>query len=87
MPICSVAPFATAVVVLPGSDVRTSDPSLIVSFDSLRLTFLAVVVVDVEAEADNGQYVGDATWEERTYKELVRLREEMFWARIGAIVH
>ncbi|EIW55088.1 uncharacterized protein TRAVEDRAFT_30970 [Trametes versicolor FP-101664 SS1] len=36
---------------------------------------------------DEGQYVGDATWEERTYKELVRLREEMFWARVGAVVH
>ncbi|KAI8976590.1 hypothetical protein BD414DRAFT_158608 [Trametes punicea] len=34
---------------------------------------------------DQGRYVGDATWEERTYKELVRLREEMFWARIGAV--
>ena len=32
------------------------------------------------------QFVGDATWEERTYKELIRLREEMFWARIGATV-
>ncbi|KAF8155776.1 hypothetical protein B0H34DRAFT_798897 [Crassisporium funariophilum] len=28
-------------------------------------------------------YVGDATWEERTWKELVRLREDMFWARVG----
>ncbi|RPD61345.1 hypothetical protein L227DRAFT_524503 [Lentinus tigrinus ALCF2SS1-6] len=49
--------------------------------------------VEPEAEAkdeerlDDGQYVGDATWEERTYKELIRLREEMFWARIGAAVH
>ncbi|KAI0676389.1 hypothetical protein C8Q78DRAFT_960715 [Trametes maxima] len=41
---------------------------------------------DAEKE-DQGQYVGDATWEERTYKKLVRLREEMFWARIGAVVH
>lgn len=46
----------------------------------------------VEAETekekeDEGLYVGDATWEERTYKELVRLREEMFWARVGAVVH
>lgn len=42
---------------------------------------------EAEKEEDNGQYVGDATWEERTYKELVRLREDMFWARIGAVVH
>ncbi len=53
----------------------------------------AVVAVPVAEEAkdersqDNGQYVGDSTWEERTYKELVRLREEMFWARVGAAVH
>ena len=39
-----------------------------------------------ETDNANGLYVGDATWEERTYKELVRLREEMFWARIGAVV-
>ncbi|OJT08143.1 hypothetical protein TRAPUB_966 [Trametes pubescens] len=47
-------------------------------------------LVEAEAEKekeDEGQYVGDATWEERTYKELVRLREEMFWARVGAVVH
>ena len=35
---------------------------------------------------EDGQYVGDTTWEERTYKELIRLREEMFWARVGAVV-
>ncbi|KAI1794421.1 hypothetical protein LXA43DRAFT_1080850 [Ganoderma leucocontextum] len=39
-----------------------------------------------ESDNYNGLYVSDATWEERTYKELVRLREEMYWARIGAVV-
>ena len=37
------------------------------------------------AEEEAGLYVGDSTWEERTWKELVKLREEMFWARIGGI--
>ncbi|PCH35356.1 hypothetical protein WOLCODRAFT_139866 [Wolfiporia cocos MD-104 SS10] len=37
-----------------------------------------------ESSADRF-YVGDGTWEERTWKELVRLREEMFWARIGGV--
>jgi hypothetical protein len=32
----------------------------------------------------HGPFIGEATWEERTWKELVRLREDMFWARIGA---
>lgn len=38
-----------------------------------------------EEEMGLGVYVGDATWEERTWKELVRLRENMFWARIGGV--
>lgn len=29
--------------------------------------------------------VGDSSWEERTWKELVKLREDMFWARIGGL--
>ncbi|KAH9899259.1 hypothetical protein C8Q73DRAFT_753419 [Cubamyces lactineus] len=51
----------------------------------------AAVAADEEKEKeekeDQGRCVGEATWEERTYKELVRLREEMFWARVGAVVH
>ena len=40
----------------------------------------------VETEdIDIGQYVGDDSWEEKTWKELVRLREDMFWARLGGI--
>jgi hypothetical protein len=33
---------------------------------------------------DGVPYVSDGTWEERTWKELVRLREDMFWARVGS---
>ncbi|KAI0754433.1 hypothetical protein C8Q80DRAFT_1226504 [Daedaleopsis nitida] len=47
----------------------------------------SVETAEAAEEQDSGQYVGDATWEERTYKELMRLREEMFWARIGAVAH
>ena len=32
---------------------------------------------------DGTPYVGDGTWEERTWKELTRLREDAFWARVG----
>ncbi|CUA73989.1 Cell surface glycoprotein 1 [Rhizoctonia solani] len=32
----------------------------------------------------DGQFVGDHSWEERAYKEIVKLREDMFWARIGS---
>lgn len=37
------------------------------------------------AGVDGEVYVGEATWEERTWKELVKLREDMFWARIGGV--
>ncbi|KAJ7185834.1 proline-rich protein [Mycena filopes] len=40
---------------------------------------------DTKDEDDHEAYVGDVTWEERTWKELVRLREDMFWARIGGL--
>ncbi|KAH9956264.1 hypothetical protein BC827DRAFT_1271040 [Russula dissimulans] len=34
---------------------------------------------------DGTPWVGDGTWEERTWKELGRLREDMFWARLGSV--
>ncbi|KAF8574405.1 hypothetical protein K439DRAFT_855389 [Ramaria rubella] len=30
-------------------------------------------------------FIGDTTWEERTWKALVRLREDMFYARLGSV--
>lgn len=38
-----------------------------------------------EEQVPQEVYIGDATWEERTWKELVKLREDMFWARIGGL--
>ena len=37
-----------------------------------------------EYAPDGTPYVGDAPWEERTWKELTRLREDMCWARLGS---
>jgi hypothetical protein len=34
---------------------------------------------------DEEGYAGDATWEGRTWKEIVRLKEDMFWARVGGV--
>ncbi|KAF8509594.1 hypothetical protein BU17DRAFT_70377 [Hysterangium stoloniferum] len=34
---------------------------------------------------DNGTCISERTWEERTWKTLVKLREDMFWARIGGV--
>ena len=40
---------------------------------------------DEVKDEEAGAFVGETTWEERTWKEIVRLREEMFWARIGGL--
>jgi hypothetical protein len=37
-----------------------------------------------EVLPDDGQWVGNARWEDRAWNELVRIREEMFWARVGS---
>ncbi|EIW78614.1 hypothetical protein CONPUDRAFT_167588 [Coniophora puteana RWD-64-598 SS2] len=46
------------------------------------------VKTEVEAEKEvppDSGFTTDATWEERTWREVVRLREEMFWARVGGV--
>jgi Rab guanine nucleotide exchange factor SEC2 len=48
-------------------------------------TVKSLEVKDLKPNENDEAFIGDATWEERTWKELVRLREEMFWARIGAL--
>lgn len=40
---------------------------------------------DNEADtSDKLSYIGDSTWEERAWREIIRLKEDMFWARVGA---
>ncbi|KAJ7599382.1 proline-rich protein [Mycena floridula] len=38
-----------------------------------------------EETDDKEVYVGDTTWEERTWKDLVRLKEDLFWSRVGGL--
>lgn len=47
--------------------------------DGVAVNGIAINVVNDQ------DLVGDSSWEERTWKELVRLREDMFWARIGGL--
>ncbi|KAJ8518832.1 hypothetical protein ONZ45_g4158 [Pleurotus djamor] len=41
--------------------------------------------LDSDEGHDKAGFVGDSSWEERAWREIVRLREDMFWARIGAL--
>lgn len=40
---------------------------------------------DGDGFINNPNLVGNKTWEEKTWKEVVRLREEMFYARMGIV--
>ena len=41
---------------------------------------------EVEKEKEKEEnIISDSSWEERTWKEIVRLKEDMFWARVGGI--
>lgn len=51
----------------------------------ITTTSTAQPEVQPKNEEDSEVYVGDATWEERAWKELARLREDMFWARVGGV--
>ncbi|KAF7971083.1 hypothetical protein HWV62_22064 [Athelia sp. TMB] len=37
---------------------------------------------DVGEMASEG-FIGETTWEDKTWRELVKLKEDMFWARVG----
>jgi hypothetical protein len=37
------------------------------------------------AKVDQTEYVGTSTWEDKTWRELVRIRKDMFHARLGAV--
>ncbi|KAG6897277.1 hypothetical protein C0992_002817 [Termitomyces sp. T32_za158] len=67
------------------------DNKLIVSSLDVQATGKEHVGKEVDTNKESsdddssGNYVGDTTWEERTWKELIRLKEAMFWARIGGL--
>ncbi|KAG8743603.1 hypothetical protein FRC10_011666 [Ceratobasidium sp. 414] len=84
------APVPTAVTSATADNLAQSEPTTALAPPSDKPT-------DTEKESmpdisnsgeknagDDGYFVGEQTWEERAYKEIVKLREDMFWARIGS---
>ena len=76
----------------PEKDVRaegeeTHDKATKLQIETKSLDGVMKPVEDEETKPDEDKevYVGDATWEERTWKEIIRLKEEMFWARLGGL--
>ncbi|KAG5723978.1 hypothetical protein E4T56_gene11269 [Termitomyces sp. T112] len=62
---------------VPLSDAQTTDKE-----DTRKDVDNNTKIPDDDPES-SGNYVGNVTWEERTWKEIIRLKEAMFWARIG----
>lgn len=66
-----------------------AEPKVVINGTSVSVT--SPVIGNGAAEelgkpdAMNGPFVSDGSWEERTWKEIVRLKEDMFWARIGGV--
>ncbi|TFY58639.1 hypothetical protein EVJ58_g6289 [Rhodofomes roseus] len=78
--------------VAPPSPLAPSTNGVVDGVEGQSLKDLEMVDVsappDPETDSDldaSTVYVGDASWEERTWKELTRLREDMFWARVGGV--
>lgn len=62
-----------------------SDSSLPPASEGDRRTSMDTTSTKQSSATEGEGFASDATWEERTWKELARLKEEMFWARTGGI--
>ena len=62
-----------------------STPIATIHGDVVKLDDSEKPASKIEQGVDGETYVGDVTWEERTWKELVKLKEDMFWARVGGV--
>ncbi|KAF9528613.1 hypothetical protein CPB83DRAFT_853949 [Crepidotus variabilis] len=61
---------------------ESSRPSQEITTEPQSITSRTSLADDEEV---NPNYTYDITWEERTWREVVRLREDMFWARVGGV--
>ena len=62
-----------------------SSPTAIIHGDVIKSNDSKKSTSTIEQDSDDEIYVGEATWEERTWKELVKFKEDMFWARVGGV--
>lgn len=84
----SVSPMPTNEAEKMAENLGTSSQTPTINGDNVNSIVLCSSnppVSKTSEGADSEVFIGDATWEERTWKELVRLKEEMFWARIGGL--
>ncbi|KAG8719433.1 hypothetical protein FRC08_002818 [Ceratobasidium sp. 394] len=84
----ATAPVETVVTSATTGNIAQSKPATAPALRSDKPTDAdKKPVLDASGEktaSDDGQFVGEQSWEERAYKEIVKLREDMFWARIGS---
>ena len=62
-----------------------SDPLQPPASEDDSCTSVHTVSTKQSSNTEGEGFAGDVTWEDRTWKVLVTLKEDMFWARIGGI--
>lgn len=62
-----------------------SDPFPLPTSEGNARTSMDTTSTKRSSSTEGEGFASDATWEDRTWKEVMRLKEDMFWARIGGI--
>ncbi|KAG8708983.1 hypothetical protein FRC09_000926 [Ceratobasidium sp. 395] len=78
------APVTTMVTSATEDNLAQSEPTTALPPTSDKPTEEKRPTPEAANAGDDAHFVGDQTWEDRAYKEIVKLREDMFWARIGS---
>lgn len=65
------------------SILSASSASVYTKYTKDVLPSIPATTTTEEDLADDDEWVGNARWEDRAWNEIVRIREEMFWARVG----
>lgn len=65
------------------SIISASSASVYTKYTKGVLPSIPATTTTVEDLPENDEWVGNARWEDRAWNEIVRIREEMFWARLG----
>ena len=86
-PASEVPPTATATETTPAdraSIISASSASVYTKDTKDMLPPIPTTAPTEEDLPENDEWVGNARWEDRAWNEIVRIREEMFWARVGS---
>ena len=92
LPEYTLEPTTEAPPTTTATETTTADQASILSASSASvytkntkevLPSIPATTTTEEDLPEDDEWVGNARWEDRAWNEIVRIREEMFWARVG----